>query len=780
MNKKNKRRIRRLITTVTTCACALGLLAPVSVSGDSIGYGTYGSRTEAVNTLDLTEQMVGYTDVSGKTAIADTVSGEAATADTAAEKGSIPAAAEGYAIPGAAAEETATFDTAAAEDAESDAAAAEDEKPDTAAAEDAETDTAGEEDAESGTAAEETATSDGAAEDPESTAALPEEDALGQDMSRDESEAELLADEAAAEEALGASEFRYVSVSGGISVTGYDGTAAKVTIPSSINGKTVVSIGEEAFRQKPVTSVTLPATLTSLGRKCFYGCESLEVVNLGSCPSLKTIGEGAFSLCNSLAAVRIPDSVTLIDDDAFFDCSRLEKVKLGSKVERIGMYAFAFCDRLLSISFPASVKTVEMYAFAQCDALATISLGSVKTIGNYAFAFTDPAALSIPASCESIGVGAFHDCSELSKVTLREGLVRINRIAFANCPKISTITIPNTVTVIEDGAIGCAWGWESDSLVGASKEELSAAEITPDDTEQLLEEWKESEAEDLTGAGEYLKPNQAFIVKAFRSDGPAAKYASRYKMSFQKIGKSISSCSITGINTSYNYSGSPIRPVPTVKDGILTLKAGTDYSVSYSKNVDIGTATVKVTGKGSYGGSKSVTFTITPYPIYGGRVSAKTGSSIYDYTGHVRKPVAVVTFNGTRLKAGTDYTVAYRNNVNPGTATITITGKGRFRLTRELTFKIALAVPTVTGVVKKAAGSMRITWKKYDAAGGYQVRIERGEVYKNYTIGGNSNLSKTISGLTPNQTWRVYVRSYKKIGTKYYYSAWSAKQTVKV
>ena len=750
MNKKNKRRIRRLITTVTTCACALGLLAPVSVSAGGSGYGVETS-------IEADAELM-----------------------KAAEEGSVPAAAEGNAIPCAAAEGDAETDTAAEGDAETDTAAEGDAETDTAAAEDAETDTAAEEDAESGTAAEETATSDGAAEDPESTAALPEEDALGQEMSRDESEAELLADEAAAEGALGASEFRYVSVSGGISVTGYDGTAAKVTIPSSINGKTVVSIGEEAFRQKPVTSVTLPATLTSLGRKCFYGCESLEVVNLGSCPSLKTIGEGAFSLCNSLAAVRIPDSVTLIDDDAFFDCSRLEKVKLGSKVERIGMYAFAFCDRLLSISFPASVKTVEMYAFAQCDALATISLGSVKTIGNYAFAFTDPAALSIPASCESIGVGAFHDCSELSKVTLREGLVRINRIAFANCPKISTITIPNTVTVIEDGAIGCAWGWESDSLVGASKEELSAAEITPDDTEQLLEEWKESEAEDLTGAGEYLKPNQVFIVKAFRSDGPAAKYASRYKMSFQKIGKSISSCSITGINTSYNYSGSPIRPVPTVKDGILSLKAGTDYSVSYSKNIDIGTATVKVTGKGSYGGSKSVTFTITPYPIYGGRVSAKTGSSIYDYTGHVRKPVAVVTFNGTRLKAGTDYTVAYRNNVNPGTATITITGKGRFRLTRELTFKIALAVPAVTGVVKKSAGSMRITWKKYDAAGGYQVRIGRGDVYKNYTIGGNSNLSKTISGLTPNQTWRVYVRSYKKIGTKYYYSAWSAKQTVKV
>ena len=739
MNKMNNGRIRKLIATATACACAMGLLAPVSVSAAGSGYGVETSIEADAELMKAAGEDTIPAEAEDA-AMSDAAAGKTAMADAEAEEGSIPAAAEGNAIPGAAAEE----------------------------------------DAKSDTAAEETATSDGAAEAPEPTAALPEEDALGQKMTRDESEAELIADDSAVEEVLGASEFKYVSVSGGISVTGYSGTAVNVTIPSTINGKTVVSIGEEAFRQKSVVRVTLPATLTSLERKCFYGCESLEVVNLGSCPNLKTIGEGAFSLCNSLAAVRIPDSVTLIGDDAFFDCSRLEKVKLGSKVERIGMYAFAFCDRLAAISLPASVKTVEMYAFAQCDALATISLGSVKTIGNYAFAFTDPAALSIPASCELIGVGAFHDCSELSKVTLREGLVRISRIAFANCPKISTITIPNSVTAIEDGAIGCSWGWESESLVGSSREELSAAEITPYETEQLLEEWKEAETEELTGAGEYLNPNQAFVVKAFRSDGAGAKYAARYKMNFRKIGKSIASCSITGIKTSYNYTGSELRPAPTVKDGVLTLKAGTDYSVSYSSNINIGTAIVKVTGKGSYGGSKSVTFTITPYPIYGGRVSAKTGSSTYDYTGHVRKPVAVVTFNGTRLKAGTDYRVAYKNNTNPGTATITITGKGRFRLTRELTYEIALAVPTVTEVVKKAAGSMRITWKKYDAAGGYQVRIGRGDVYKNYTIGGNSNLSKTISGLTPNQTWRVYVRSYKKIGTKYYYSAWSARQTVRV
>ena len=583
------------------------------------------------------------------------------------------------------------------------------------------------------------------------------------------------------EELVGASVFRYAAVSGGISVTGYTGTAANVTIPGTIDGKKVLSVGEGAFRGKNITSVTLPASLTSLGRNCFYGCENLVSVDLGSCSALKSIGEGAFAVCTSLTSVVIPDSVTRICDDAFFRCSVLKKVTFGSSVEEIGMYAFAFCDKLTSVSFPVSVKTVGIYAFARCVSLRSVAFGSVKDIGNYAFSFTDLTSVNIPASCKTIGTGAFHDCDSLSGVTLREGLTGIGRIAFANCPKLKIATIPDSVTWIGDGAIGCSWGWDGDNTLMMSGEQLVGEGISAEESEEFLKELTEVQTdEELVGAGEYITPNKAFIIRAYRSDGSARKYADNYGMVFRKISKSITDAVISGINTSYNYTGSPQKPAPVVKDGNTTLVKNKDYSLGYDHNVDPGTAVITVTGKGNYKGSQIKNFTITPYPVYGKRITATTAHSTYDYTGNPRKPGVTVKFNGKTLVNGTDYTLTYKNNTNPGTATITLTGKGKFRLTRDLTFKLALTVPTVTGAVKKSAGTMCVTWKKYDKARGYQVRIARGDVSNIYTVGGTSSLSKTISGLKTGQTWRVYVRSYQKIGTKYYYSSWSEVRYVKV
>lgn len=549
-------------------------------------------------------------------------------------------------------------------------------------------------------------------------------------------------EETAEEECVGASPYQYVTVDGGISVTGYTGTAVKLTIPSAIDGKTVVSVGKEAFREAEITSITLPSTLKNLGTRCFYRCEDLQSVNMSACTNLGTIGEGAFALCGLLSSVAIPDSVTVIEDDAFFSCGSLKTATIGSGVGKIGSYAFALCGSLESISLPAGVKTVDTSAFEHCEKMSGLSMSGVTEIGNNAFAFAEISSVKIPASCKKIGTGAFHDCDTLSGVTLQEGLTTVGRTAFANCPKLLTATVPESVTEIGDAAFGCSWGWDQ--------------------------------------TAEHIRPNTAFRIKAYKAGGAAEKYASRYGMSFTRITKTVSNAVISGIKKMYNYTGSALKPAPTVKDGAVTLKAGTDYSVAYSGNTEPGTATITVKGIGNYSGKLTKTFTVAPYPIYGARITATTGSSTYDYTGYARKPGVTVKFNGKKLTAGTDYTLSYSSNINPGTAKITVTGKGRFRLTREVTFKLALAVPSVTSAVKQSAGTMKITWQKYSNARGYQVRIARGTNEKKYTLPGAGTLTKTISGLQTNQTWRVYVRSYRKIDEKYYYSAWSPVIYVKV
>ena len=99
---------------------------------------------------------------------------------------------------------------------------------------------------------------------------------------------------------------------------------------------------------------------------------------------------------------------------------------------------------------------------------------------------------------------------------------------------------------------------------------------------------------------------------------------------------SISSCTVSSI-ASYTYTGSAIKPSPTVKYGSKTLKAGTDYTLSYKNNINAGTAYVTITGKGSYSGSVRKSFTIRPAVIY--KVCTFYKIATQYYTGSALKPV---------------------------------------------------------------------------------------------------------------------------------------------
>jgi hypothetical protein len=140
-----------------------------------------------------------------------------------------------------------------------------------------------------------------------------------------------------------------------------------------------------------------------------------------------------------------------------------------------------------------------------------------------------------------------------------------------------------------------------------------------------------------------------------------------------------------------NYTGKAITPSVTVSYNGKTLVNGTDYTIAYSNNVNAGTATITITGKGNYTGSKTITFKINALNISGATTSSV---SAQNYTGKAITPSVTVSYNGKTLVSGTDYTIAYSNNVNAGTATITITGKGNYTGTKTITFTIIKPVPT--------------------------------------------------------------------------------------
>lgn len=134
------------------------------------------------------------------------------------------------------------------------------------------------------------------------------------------------------------------------------------------------------------------------------------------------------------------------------------------------------------------------------------------------------------------------------------------------------------------------------------------------------------------------------------------------------------------------YTGSKVKPKPTVVAGSAQLKLGRDYKLAYKKNLKVGTATVQVKGIGSYSGSKVVTFAIAQAAI--GKASSKAIAA-KTYTGKPVTPKPKLSYKGVKLALGTDYTLSYENNVERGTAKVIATGTGNFKGTKTMKFKIA-------------------------------------------------------------------------------------------
>jgi len=137
-----------------------------------------------------------------------------------------------------------------------------------------------------------------------------------------------------------AQDFTYTNDNGSITITGYSGPAGDVTIPSTINGLPVTSIGASAFITNTfLVSVRIPSSVTNIGDGAFEQCVGLTSVTIAD--GLTTIGNFVFVYCFGLTNVTFPSSIANIKTSAFNTCYKLTNVTIPYNVTNIGIGALA-------------------------------------------------------------------------------------------------------------------------------------------------------------------------------------------------------------------------------------------------------------------------------------------------------------------------------------------------------------------------------------------------------------------------------------------------------
>ena len=295
---------------------------------------------------------------------------------------------------------------------------------------------------------------------------------------------------------------------GTVEITKYNGSESAVDIPAQIGGKSVTVIGDSAFYGNGAESITMPDTITAIYSNAFTLCDIKNVVlsnNLNiissnafaycdaltdiSIPnSVQYIGEDAFSYCSSIKELTIPDGISSIEYNTFSNCISLVKVKIPDSVTRIEYSAFENCSSLTDITIPSSVTNIKSAAFAGCTSLKKVYIPeTVETIGDYAFGyyydfetpvriddfkvdFVKKSAAHIYAALNGFTDEIYFETEEIDDDSIAiakvacageyvipseingKKVTQISSRAFANCERLTNVTIPDSVEYIAEEA----------------------------------------------------------------------------------------------------------------------------------------------------------------------------------------------------------------------------------------------------------------------------------------------------------------------------------------
>lgn len=258
--------------------------------------------------------------------------------------------------------------------------------------------------------------------------------------------------------------------------------AGALVIPEGVS-----SIAANAFREAPLTSIEIPASVTAIGTYAFNSASELSSVTFKEGSLLEYIGSNAFQSATKLESITIPSTVTSIEFAAFAGTDNLTSVVFSptSSLESIGQDAFYGATSLASIAIPSSVTSIGMGAFEEARALTAVTFepdSALTSIGENAFLLaTSLTSIRIPSGVTAIRAGTFLGAESLVSISIPSGVTLIGNEAFRNTLALESVTfepdstletigdsafsiydsgsgsltsisIPNTVTLIGNGA----------------------------------------------------------------------------------------------------------------------------------------------------------------------------------------------------------------------------------------------------------------------------------------------------------------------------------------
>ena len=515
-------------------------------------------------------------------------------------------------------------------------------------------------------------------------------------------------------------------------------------------------IGVLAFRGcTSLKEVVLPAGMEIEGG-AFGGCTSLTEYKIQEGSAYEIFDKCLYEKGRAKlvaypagkgAEVTFPEEITAIGGRAFDGCVNLENVEIPDTVTEIGFYAFDGCSRLKKVTLPKNLGSIKEGLFYNTGITSIEIPETVTDIDSFAFAYCQGLkTVTIPGKVERVDQLTFDGCGNLKSVYIQEGVKSIEGNAFADCYSLKVLAIPKSVTRIEEKSLseyenltiyGEA-GSYAETYANENNIKFSAGQPPqPEDdiydiSDKSFTVTLEKEVYDYDGGEksplvtvkkgeEKLRLGTDFTVDYENNINPGTakaivtgrgEYTGTVEKTFTIKGIDISGqgFAVTLSESEYTYDGKAKEPAVTVTKGTEKL-TGADFTVKYENNINPGTAKAIVTGAGVYTGTVTKEFTIeASKDISSAGFTVTLSQTSYTYDGKAKEPAVTVT-KGTEKLRGTDFTVKYENNVNPGTAKAIVTGAGVYTgtVTKEFTIDPA---PKDSGTDSQGKKSIGLTCKK--------------------------------------------------------------------